>query len=45
VKTASGRQKVSALLRDFQNTQDHKRKAGEPYYDITRLRAELGLEE
>jgi hypothetical protein len=45
VKTAAGRRKVSALLRDFQNNEEHKRKEGEPYYDISRLRAELGLEE
>jgi len=45
VKTAAGRRKVSALLRDFQNSEEHKRRDGEPYYDITRLRAELGLEE
>jgi hypothetical protein len=44
VKTAAGRSKVSALLRDFENGEEHKRLAGEPYYDIARLRAELGLE-
>jgi hypothetical protein len=44
VKTAAGRDKVSALLRDFENGEEHKRRAGEPYYEIARLRAELGLE-
>jgi len=44
VKSAAGRSKVSALLRDFENGEEHKRRAGEPYYEIARLRAELGLE-
>jgi hypothetical protein len=45
VKTAAGRRKVSALLRDFENTEEHKRQAGEPFYEVARLRAELGLKE
>ncbi|MEK7750923.1 MAG: hypothetical protein AAB654_03330, partial [Acidobacteriota bacterium] len=44
VETAAGRSKVSAILRDFENGEEHKRRAGEPYYEIARLRAELGLE-
>jgi hypothetical protein len=45
VKTAAGRLKVSALLRDFENAEEHKRQAGEPFYEVARLRAELGLKE
>jgi hypothetical protein len=45
VKTAAGRLKVSALLRDFENGEEHKRQAGEPFYEVARLRAELGLKE
>jgi hypothetical protein len=45
VKTAAGRLKVSTLLRDFENAEEHKRQAGEPFYDIGRLRTELGLKE
>jgi hypothetical protein len=45
VKTAAGRLKVSALLRDFENIEGHKRQTGEPYCDVARLRAELGLKE
>ena len=45
VKTAAGRLKVAALLRDFENAEEHKRQAGEPFYDVNRLRAELGLKE
>ena len=44
VKTAAGRRKVSALLRDFENGELHKRDAGEPYYEMQRLRTELGLD-
>jgi hypothetical protein len=45
VKTAAGKLKVAALLRDFENIEGHKRRAGEPYCDVARLRAELGLKE
>ena len=45
VKTAAGRLKVAALLRDFENLEGHKRQTGEPYCDVARLRAELGLKE
>jgi hypothetical protein len=45
VKTAAGRLQVSALLRDFENTEEHKRQAGEPFYYVARLRAKLGLKE
>jgi hypothetical protein len=45
VKTAAGRLKVSTLLRDFENAEEHKRQAGEPFYDVGRLRTELGLKE
>ncbi|MGA2267201.1 MAG: SEC-C domain-containing protein [Bryobacteraceae bacterium] len=44
-KTADGRRKLSALLRNFENNEEHKRQAGEPFYEIARLRAELGLKE
>jgi hypothetical protein len=45
VKSAAGRLKVSDLLRDFENIEGHKHQAGEPYCDVARLRAELGLKE
>jgi hypothetical protein len=45
VKTAAGRLNVSILLRDFENAEEHKRQADEPFYDVGRLRAELGLKE
>jgi hypothetical protein len=45
VKNAAGRLKVAALLRDFENIEGHKRQTGEPYCDVARIRAELGLKE
>jgi hypothetical protein len=32
-------------LPDFENAEGHKRQAGEPFYEVARLRAELGLKE
>jgi hypothetical protein len=45
VQTADGRRKVIMLLRDFENGEERKRKSGEPFYDIGRVRTELGVEE
>lgn len=43
VKTAAGRRQVEALLRDFENGEARKRKAGGPAYDFSRIRSNLGL--
>lgn len=43
VRTAKGRKQVIAVLKDVENGEDRKRQAGEPFYDVARLRAELGL--
>jgi len=43
VKTPAGRAQVMALLKDFENGEERKRRDGEPSYDINRVRAELGL--
>jgi hypothetical protein len=43
VRTAEGRKQVIAVLKDIENGEDRKRQAGEPFYDVTRLRVELGL--
>jgi hypothetical protein len=45
VKNLAGRRKVSALLRDLENSEEHKRLRGKPFYDISRLRNELGLKD
>jgi hypothetical protein len=45
VKTAAGRAKVEMVLRDIENGEERKRRAGDPAYDVRKLRRELGLEE
>jgi len=44
VRTPKGRRLVIEILKDFENVEDRKRQASEPFYDVDRLRAELGLE-
>lgn len=44
IKTTGGKQHVIELLKDFENTEERKRKAGEPYFDINVLKRELGIE-
>lgn len=43
VKTPKGREKVKELLKDWENTEERKRKEGELYLDINILREMLGL--
>jgi hypothetical protein len=43
VKNAAGKRKVAELLKQIENTEAHKRKAGEYAYDVSKLRAELGV--
>ena len=43
VKTTAGKREVISLLRDFENMEERKRKSGEPCYDVSRIRAVLGL--
>ncbi|MGB9627515.1 MAG: MbcA/ParS/Xre antitoxin family protein [Thermodesulfobacteriota bacterium] len=43
VKTSEGREKVEELLRDWENLEERKRKAGEPYIDLNILRQMLDL--
>jgi len=42
--TVEGRLLLAELLRNFENLEERKKKRGEAYYDVGRLRAELGLE-
>ena len=44
VRTAKGRATVSLILKDIENCEDRKRLAGESFYDVAELRAELGLD-
>jgi tetratricopeptide (TPR) repeat protein len=43
VKTDTGRQKVFELIKDFENTEERKRKEGNPYLDVNFLKKELGF--
>lgn len=43
IKTGEGRQRVIELIKDIENTEERKRKEGEPYLDVNILRKELGL--
>ena len=43
-RTAKGRKQVIAVLKHIENGEDRKRQAGEPFYDVARLRTELGLD-
>jgi len=44
VATARGRAQVVELLKDIQNGEEHKRRDGLASYDVTKLKAELGVE-
>lgn len=43
VRNATGKRKVAELLKQIENTEAHKRKAGEYAYDVSNLRRELGI--
>jgi hypothetical protein len=43
-RTAKGRKQVIEVLKNIENGEDRKRRAGEPSYDVARLRADLGLD-
>jgi hypothetical protein len=44
VNTAEGRKQVIAILKDFENGEERKKRDGEPVYGADRLRKELGLD-
>jgi len=44
VKSEAGREKVANLLKSFENMEERKRKAGEPYHDYGWIWPKLGLE-
>ena len=45
VRTPEGRTKVIEALKMFEYTQAQRREAGDQWYDINRMRRELGLPE
>ncbi len=43
VRTPAGRKQVEELLKQLEYREEQNRRRGEPYYDVNRLRRELGL--
>lgn len=43
VKTEEGKRKVIELLKSFENSEEHNKKEGRPYYDISWMWGKLGL--
>jgi hypothetical protein len=43
-RTPEGREKLRTLLKDLENGEDRKKRAGQPFYDVGRLHVELGLD-
>lgn len=43
-KTREGRKQVIAILKDVENAEERKKRDGETFYEVARLRKELGLE-
>jgi hypothetical protein len=44
IRTRKGREQVKELLKLFENTEEHNRKAGKAYYDLSWIWDELGIE-
>jgi len=44
VKTEEGKRKVIELLKSFENIEEHNRKEGRPYYDVSWMWQRIGLE-
>jgi hypothetical protein len=44
VKTEDGRKKVVELLKSFENIEEHNKKEGRPFYDLSWMWGSLGLE-
>jgi SEC-C motif len=44
VRSKNGREQVKELLKSFENAEEHNKKEGDPYYDLSWMWGELGLE-
>ncbi|GFP25213.1 hypothetical protein HKBW3S25_00671, partial [Candidatus Hakubella thermalkaliphila] len=45
VRSKRGKKKVEELLKFFENIEERRRRAGESWYDVNKLRKMLGLRE
>jgi hypothetical protein len=43
MKTEEGKASITQLLNEMQNLEERKRKTGDPYFDVNKLRSKLGL--
>lgn len=43
IKTGEGRRKVAELLKSFENSEEHNKKEGRPYYDLSWMWDRLGI--
>jgi hypothetical protein len=43
METEEGKASLTQLLNEMQNLEERKRKTGEPYFDVNKLRSKLGL--
>jgi len=43
MKTEEGKASITQLLNELQNLEERKRKTGDPYFDVNKLRNKLGL--
>lgn len=43
IKTAEGREKVAELLKMFENSEEHNKREGRPFYDLSWMWERLGL--
>jgi hypothetical protein len=44
VKTEEGRRRVIELLKSFENSEEHKKKKGKPFYGLSWMWDRLGIE-
>jgi hypothetical protein len=44
IRSKNGREQVKELLKSFENTEEHNKKAGKAYYDLSWMWNELGIE-
>jgi hypothetical protein len=44
IRSKNGREQVKELLKSFENSEEHNKKTGDPYYDLSWMWDELGIE-
>jgi len=44
IRSKNGREQVKELLKSFENTEEHNKRAGKPYYNLSWMWNELGID-